>query len=135
MCIQGAWRLNRNTTPRGFEPLRAEPNGFQVHLLNRSDTLSWVLAFGKQISLKESLSTNPSKAGKKTCFSNNRFHWCGKRNNAHAGGRAWVTSMGGLYDAATLRAPMQHGQKRISSAPRQYLFERALVPNLREAQV
>ena len=29
------------TTARGFEPLRAEPNGFRVHLLNRSDTLSW----------------------------------------------------------------------------------------------
>ena len=29
------------TTPRGFEPLRAEPNGFRVHLLNRSDTLSY----------------------------------------------------------------------------------------------
>ena len=28
-------------TPRGFEPLRAEPNGFRVHLLNRSDTVSW----------------------------------------------------------------------------------------------
>ena len=27
-------------TARGFEPLRAEPNGFQVHLLSRSDTLS-----------------------------------------------------------------------------------------------
>ena len=27
-------------TARGFEPLRAEPNGFRVHLLNRSDTLS-----------------------------------------------------------------------------------------------
>ena len=27
-------------TPRGFEPLRAEPNGFRVHLLNRSDTVS-----------------------------------------------------------------------------------------------
>ena len=30
----------RNATPRGFEPLRAEPNGFRVHLLNRSDTVS-----------------------------------------------------------------------------------------------
>jgi hypothetical protein len=29
-----------HTTPRGFEPLRAEPNGFRVHLLNRSDTVS-----------------------------------------------------------------------------------------------
>jgi hypothetical protein len=28
------------TTARGFEPLRAEPNGFRVHLLNHSDTLS-----------------------------------------------------------------------------------------------
>ena len=27
-------------TARGFEPLRAEPNGFQVHLFNRSDTVS-----------------------------------------------------------------------------------------------
>ena len=29
-----------HATPRGFEPLRAEPNGFQGHLLNRSDTVS-----------------------------------------------------------------------------------------------
>ena len=29
-----------NSTARGFEPLRAEPNGFRVHLLSRSDTLS-----------------------------------------------------------------------------------------------
>ena len=29
------------TTPRGFEPLRAEPNGFRVHLLSRSDTVSY----------------------------------------------------------------------------------------------
>ena len=28
------------TTLRGFEPLRAEPNGFLVHLLNHSDTVS-----------------------------------------------------------------------------------------------
>ncbi len=31
-------------TPRGFEPLRAEPNGFRAHLLNRSDTVSLRLA-------------------------------------------------------------------------------------------
>lgn len=30
----------RKSTARGFEPLRAEPNGFRVHLLSRSDTLS-----------------------------------------------------------------------------------------------
>ena len=29
-----------HATPRGFEPLRAEPNGFRVHLLSRSDTVS-----------------------------------------------------------------------------------------------
>ena len=28
------------TTPRGFQPLRAEPNGFRVHLLNHSDTVA-----------------------------------------------------------------------------------------------
>ena len=28
------------STPRGFEPLRAEPNGFRIHLLSRSDTVS-----------------------------------------------------------------------------------------------
>ena len=32
--------LPTTTTPRGFEPLRAEPNGFRVHLLSRSDTVS-----------------------------------------------------------------------------------------------
>ena len=31
-------------TPRGFEPRRAEPNGFRVHLLNRSNALSNVIA-------------------------------------------------------------------------------------------
>ena len=31
---------NSFSTARGFEPLRAEPNGFRVHLLSRSDTLS-----------------------------------------------------------------------------------------------
>ena len=30
----------RQSTPRGFEPLRAEPNGFRVHLLSGSDTVS-----------------------------------------------------------------------------------------------
>ena len=29
-----------NSTPRGFEPLRAEPVGFRVQLLSRSDTVS-----------------------------------------------------------------------------------------------
>ena len=28
------------TTPKGFEPSRVEPNGFLVHLLNHSDTVS-----------------------------------------------------------------------------------------------
>ena len=30
----------RRATPRGFEPLRAEPNGFLVHHLNHSVTVS-----------------------------------------------------------------------------------------------
>ena len=28
------------STAEGFEPARAEPNGFQVHLLDQRDTLS-----------------------------------------------------------------------------------------------
>ena len=41
-CLKRARRLGlEQATARGFEPLRAEPNGFRVHLLNRSDTLSW----------------------------------------------------------------------------------------------
>ena len=35
-----ATAIKFKATPRGFEPLRAEPNGFRVHLLNRSDTVS-----------------------------------------------------------------------------------------------
>ena len=38
----------RQATPRGFEPLRAEPNGFRVHLLSRSDTVS-CLAFAMEL--------------------------------------------------------------------------------------
>ena len=30
-----------NPTPRGFEPLRAEPNGFRVYHLSHSVTVSW----------------------------------------------------------------------------------------------
>ena len=32
--------MHATTTARGFEPLRAEPNGFLVHHLNHSVTLS-----------------------------------------------------------------------------------------------
>ena len=42
-----------HATPRGFELLRAEPNGFLVHLLNHSDTVSCCLVrishFGKML--------------------------------------------------------------------------------------
>ena len=34
------WRWMGKTTPKGFEPLRAEPNGFLVHHLNHSVTVS-----------------------------------------------------------------------------------------------
>ena len=41
----GAWAILKTpifekTSPRVFEPLRAEPDGFRVHLLDRSDTVS-----------------------------------------------------------------------------------------------
>jgi hypothetical protein len=35
---------NNKTTARGFEPLRAEPNGFLVHHLDHSVTLSLLLS-------------------------------------------------------------------------------------------
>ena len=37
-----------NTTPRGFEPLRPEANGFRVHLLSHSDTVSCMQAASAQ---------------------------------------------------------------------------------------
>ena len=54
------------TTARGFEPLRAEPNGCRIHLLSRSDTLSWSKdsAFRMQASMKQcrTRDTNLKKA-------------------------------------------------------------------------
>ena len=35
---------------------------------------------------------------------------CTKPANAHAGSRARITSMGGLYDAATLHAPLMENR-------------------------
>ena len=40
VCFVLAWpppQRPAKATPRGFEPLRAEPKGFRVHLLNRLD--------------------------------------------------------------------------------------------------
>jgi hypothetical protein len=36
----GVLNAKKKATPRGFEPLRAEPNGFRVHPLSRSDSMS-----------------------------------------------------------------------------------------------
>ena len=41
-----------NTTPRGFEPLRAEPNGFLVHLLSHSDTVSCAIRHSADLNCK-----------------------------------------------------------------------------------
>ena len=41
---QDTWQMC-NATPKGFEPLRAEPNGFLVHLLSHSDTVSCSKSF------------------------------------------------------------------------------------------
>ena len=41
-------------TPRGFEPLRAEPNGFRVHLLNRSDTVSVATVLSRMVENRRS---------------------------------------------------------------------------------
>ena len=43
-------------TPMGFEPLRAEPNGFRVHPLGRSGTVSGELADVVMVSKRSSMS-------------------------------------------------------------------------------
>ena len=42
LCVWFPLRIG-NATAMGFEPLRAEPNGFLVHHLNHSATLSWCM--------------------------------------------------------------------------------------------
>lgn len=41
-CFQNPYVYQKNTLRTGFEPVRVEPNGFQVHLLNHSDTAAHV---------------------------------------------------------------------------------------------
>jgi hypothetical protein len=36
----GALNAKKEATPRGFEPLRAEPHGFRVHSLSCMDSMS-----------------------------------------------------------------------------------------------
>ena len=58
----GHRRISPKATARGFEPLRAEPNGFRVHLLSRSDTLS---SAGKWISSAYVLSSQFQGSGRR----------------------------------------------------------------------
>ena len=51
-----AFFAKHKTTARGFEPLRAEPNGFLVHHLNHSVTLSLLRE------ARQSANTNLAKA-------------------------------------------------------------------------
>jgi hypothetical protein len=48
-CLKQATHEHDKATARGFEALRAEPNGFRAHLLNRSDTLSSVCVKKKTV--------------------------------------------------------------------------------------
>ena len=54
----------KRPTPRGFEPLRAEPNGFRVHLLSRSDTVSCDVARTAVLERRKS----PATRLRQTCF-------------------------------------------------------------------
>ena len=38
--------LKKYSLPTGFEPVRAEPNGFRVHRLNHSATTAYVPIWG-----------------------------------------------------------------------------------------
>ena len=53
------------STPRGFEPLRAEPNGFRVHLLSRSDTVSTACTLQSSL-FRQTSSATPH--GRPCCF-------------------------------------------------------------------
>ena len=46
MQVVNVMMKHTKTTARGFEPLRAEPNGFLVHHLNHSVTLSLASWYG-----------------------------------------------------------------------------------------
>ena len=54
------------TTPRGFEPPWAEPNGFRVHLLNRSDTVSCLYNAGQLVTSKLVARLQPGKFNRPT---------------------------------------------------------------------
>ena len=51
VCMQTTTILfsAENATPRGFEPLRAEPNGFLVHHLSHSVTVSLTVRIAKTL--------------------------------------------------------------------------------------
>ena len=65
--IVTAWSCNKATT-KGFEPSRAEPNGFRVHLLNHSDTLSCMQAGRRHFETKH-FDARPT-----TCYEHNALH-------------------------------------------------------------
>ena len=46
VAVVAPLRTGRKSTPRGFEPLRAEPNGFLVHHLSHSVTVSMKSCMG-----------------------------------------------------------------------------------------
>ena len=49
--------------------------------------------------------------------------------NAHAGSRARVTSMGGLYDAATLRALVVRARSQVTHGGRQAIETAVMMPS------
>ena len=59
---------NCKATTKGFEPSRAEPNGFRVHLLNHSDTLSCMQAGRRHFETKH-FDARPT-----TCYEHNALH-------------------------------------------------------------
>ena len=94
------------TTARGFEPLRAEPNGFLVHHLSHSVTLSWHQATWR---------TDEAFEGERDKFTNGAL-WT-----------AWVLAAGwpplGL---AALASARRAGRRRLGSWGGQ--FECSLCP-------
>ena len=85
---------NCKATTKGFEPSRAEPNGFRVHLLNHSDTLSCMQAGRRHFETKH-FDARPT-----TCYEHNALH-------------ILVPPHGGTKNALHILVPPHGGTKNV----------------------
>ena len=98
-----AARNDGKTTPRGFEPLRAEPNGFLVHLLSHSDKVSCLLGH----------SAFPGRLASTSCY----LCRCGQLCHALRGPAQVRQRMGGFAGAISQSMAKRSQRGKQSSKP------------------